>query len=33
LYWQQNITTASANLTKTAGSHLLKLGGLVRQVH
>jgi outer membrane receptor protein involved in Fe transport len=32
LYWQQNVSTISANLTKTAGSHLLKMGGMVRQV-
>lgn len=32
LYWRQNISSASANLTKTVGSHMLKMGGLVRQV-
>src|SRR6185503_6319143 len=31
-YWRQNITTASANVTKTLGSHLLKMGGIVRTV-
>jgi outer membrane receptor protein involved in Fe transport len=28
LYWRQNISTVSANLTKTVGSHLLKMGGM-----
>jgi hypothetical protein len=32
LYWHQNITTASANVTKIIGSHLLKMGGMVRTV-
>jgi hypothetical protein len=28
LYWRQNISTASASLTKIVGSHLLKMGGM-----
>ena len=32
LYWHQNITTASANVTKILGSHLVKVGGIVRTV-
>ena len=32
LYWHQNITTASANVTKIIGSHLVKMGGMVRTV-
>jgi len=32
LYWRQNITTGSANVTKILGSHLLKVGGMVRAV-
>lgn len=32
LYWHQNISSASANVTKIVGSHLLKMGGLLRTV-
>jgi hypothetical protein len=32
LYWRQNIVTGSANLTKILGNHMLKMGGMVRQV-
>lgn len=30
LYWRHQITTLSANITKVLGSHMLKVGGMVR---